>query len=474
MNVEKVIKQLGGSKAVQKLLGVSQSAVSNYKIRGKFPDYAIPIIWNFLNSEENKIKFDEVIEKVKTESGNSVVTVVLIVSGGIAAYKIPDLIRKMRKSGYRVIPVLTNGGSEFIKPLTLSSLAEEKCYTNLFDLTSESEMGHIKLARIADLIIVAPASANFIAKISSGVCDDLATTIILAAKAPIIICPAMNPFMWSNEATQKNISTLKTRQISIIEPEDGLSACGEIGVGRLANNQTIFNEIANFISKINVNKHLKGIKVLVTAGPTFEPIDDVRFISNHSSGKQGYSIVEALSAFGAEVSLITGPVEISPPSANKVINVITAEQMLRETLKLLPVEIAICVAAVSDWKIENKINGKLKKNGKELTLKLTQNPDILKTLSEHKYKPKLLIGFAAETENLKQLTNEKFKNKGCDWILGNEIGQNTSTFGGDNNLIFFKSNQKEESWPKMSKKEVANRLVNEIINELSVNASNKI
>tara|TARA_B100000131_G_scaffold317846_1_gene360601 strand:+ start:1823 stop:3247 length:1425 start_codon:yes stop_codon:yes gene_type:complete len=474
MDVEKIIKQLGGAKAVQELLGVSQSAVSNYKIRGKFPDYAIPIIWNSINSDENKIKFDQILEKRNEENKKSTFNIILIISGGIAAYKIPDIIRKIKEKGYKVIPVLTNGGAEFIKPLTLSSLAEEKCYTNLFDLTSESEMGHIKLARSADLIIVAPASANFIAKISSGICDDLASTIILATKSPIIVCPAMNPYMWSNKATQENILKLKDRQFKILDPEDGLSACGEIGVGRLANNQRILNQITSIANKTNSHKPLEGIKVLVTAGPTIEPIDDVRFISNRSSGKQGYSIVESLSENGADVSLITGPVSLPSPSANKVINVTTAEEMLNVTLKLLPVDVAICVAAVSDWKIENKFNGKLKKNNKEVILKLVQNPDILKTLSKHKNRPKLLIGFAAETENLSQLTNQKFKSKGCDWILGNIVGQNTSTFGGEENSILFKTNKSEESWPTMTKAAVANRLVNEIINELGTNYVNQI
>ena len=294
MNVKDTIKKLGGPKALQKLLGVNKSAVSNYVKRNSFPDYALPIISSKLNDRD---------------TAN---TIIVIICGGIAAYKAIDIIRKLREKNYRVIPILTKGGEKFITPLTISAVSEEKCFSSLFDLTSEYEMGHIKLARLASSILIVPASANFIASLASGFSYNLANTVCLASNAPKILCPAMNPAMWENEATKENVLTLIKRGFEVIYPDYGLSACGETGVGRLAEANQIIDKTIKITRASKIDGPLKGKKVLVTSGPTIEPIDDIRFISNHSSGIQGNSIAEAFQNAGAEVTLVSGPVKTYP------------------------------------------------------------------------------------------------------------------------------------------------------------------
>ena len=465
MKPDQIIDLLGGYKELCKLLNVNKSAISNYKKRGKFPSYTIPIIMNELKTRGVSVNFSDFMENKSSERKNK--TAILIVSGGISAYKSPEVIRRLKERNYRVIPVLTRGGSKFITALTLSAVSEEKCYLDLFNLTDESEMGHIQLARMADLIVIAPASANIISKIASGITDDLATTLILASNGPIFLCPAMNPLMWSNSATQENILRLKNRSYKIIGPEEGVSACGEFGVSRLSETSKIIDFIENG-NRNNKFPFLKKVKILITAGPTIEPIDDVRYISNHSSGKQGYNIADEFAINGSDVTLISGPVNIDKPKNIKFYQINTAEEMLNKCINCLPVDIAIFVAAVSDWKIENKFSGKIKKGAQNINFNFVENPDILKKISQHKKRPKLIVGFSAETEEVIKNTKEKLLKKGCDWILGNKVGTGTTTLGGDENSILFASNSNFETWPKMSKSDVAKRIafkVNEFLKE---------
>lgn len=471
MDVDNIIDIVGGAKELSKLLNVSKSAISNYKKRGAFPSYALPIIVNELKSIGIDIDFQK-LKDTKDFQINK--TIVFIVTGGISAYKAPEIIRRLRDLKYRVIPVITKGASKFITQLTLSSVAEEKCYSDIFNLSDESEMGHIKLARCADIILVAPASANFISKIASGMSNDLPTTLILASKAPVYICPAMNPSMWGNAITQENVKKLKRRLFNFIGPEEGISACGEFGYSRLSDTQKITSFIEQSLTW-QKNKILKNLKVLITAGPTIEPIDEVRYLSNWSSGRQGYNIAEEFAKLGAKVTLISGPVNIDEPENVNIIRVKTAKEMLYACLKKLPVDVAIFVAAVSDWKVDKYFHGKIKKNDDSLNINLVQNQDILKTVSLHKKRPNLVIGFSAETDDLERNTKNKLKIKGCDWLLGNKVGNNTNTFGGDHNSINFVSNSKLEKWPILSKKEVANKLAIKVNNFFrNDNVKNKI
>ncbi|MGB4058365.1 MAG: bifunctional phosphopantothenoylcysteine decarboxylase/phosphopantothenate--cysteine ligase CoaBC [Alphaproteobacteria bacterium] len=383
-------------------------------------------------------------------------TVLLVISGGIAAYKSLELIRLIRKSGGRVRCILTSGGAQFITPLSVASISGEPAYTDLWSLKDESEMGHIRLSREADLIVVAPASANMIAKMTYGMADDLAATTLLAANKPILIAPAMNHEMWSNAATQENIGHLKARGIRVIGPCEGEMACNEFGMGRMSEPQDIFNAIETFF----FDRPLKGLHALVTAGPTFEPIDPVRFIGNRSSGKQGYAIANALAEAGARVALVSGPVstECFASPGIKIIKVETAQEMLDACERALPADIAVCAAAVSDWAPDSPANQKIKKqagnHAPAITLK--ENPDILKTLSAHKKRPALVIGFAAETENLLDNAKAKLQAKGCDWIVANNVSENM--FGGDENQVYLITSSSTEHWEKQGKRAIANAL----------------
>ncbi len=388
--------------------------------------------------------------------------ILLVISGGIAAYKALELIRLLKKAGADVRCILTKGGAEFVTPLSVAALSENPVYTELFSLKDETEMGHIRLSREADLIVVAPASANFIARLAHGMADDLAATTILASDKPVMICPAMNPMMWQNEATKANIDTLRQRGFKVLEPASGDMACGEIGMGRLPESTEIFEAInAHF----DVKRPLAGLSAIVTAGPTHEPIDPVRFVANRSSGKQGFAIAEALATLGADVTLVTGPTYLKHPVQNiKTIQIETAQEMLDICQKSLPADIVVAAAAVADWAPETYQNSKIKKTSDTpVSLTLKQNPDILSTLSKPgSMRPALVIGFAAETENVLEHAKAKRSRKGCDWIVANEVSDANPVFGGDENTVHLITKSGTESWPKMSKADVAEKLVSRI------------
>lgn len=381
--------------------------------------------------------------------------ILLVITGGIAAYKSLELIRLMRKQGANVQCIMTKGAEQFITPLSAASLSENQVYTDLWSLKDETEMGHIRLSREADLIIIAPASAGFIAKLAHGFADDLASTTLLASDKPIMICPAMNPMMWENPATQDNIKILQSRNFTQIGPEDGDMACGETGSGRMSEPDNILKAIINFFAN---NKPLSGYKALVTSGPTYEPIDPVRFIGNRSSGKQGHAIAQALSEAGASVTLISGPTNIPDPSGPHTIHIQTAQHMYEACMNTLPVDIAVCAAAVSDWRVDKAENEKIKKGSNEPFLSLTENPDILAAIARHKNRPNLVIGFAAETENLIKNAQAKLKSKKCDWIIANEVGHEKG-FDDDENHVYLVTHNKYEEWPKASKRAIAKTLV---------------
>ena len=385
--------------------------------------------------------------------------VLLIVSGGIAAYKTLELIRRLRERGISVRCVLTAGGEQFVTPLSLSALSEDKVYTEIFSLTDESEMGHIRLSRESDLLVVVPASADIMARMAGGLANDLATTVLLATDKPVMFAPAMNVRMWEHPATQANIATLESRGLIRIGPDAGNMACGEYGLGRMSEPMTIVEAVENHFAGPGA-RPLAGRRALVTSGPTREAIDPVRYLSNHSSGKQGHAIAAALAGLGAETSLITGPVALPDPAGVSVVHVESAADMLVSCQAALPAEIAVCAAAVSDWRIATAASEKLKKDrGGPPALELTENPDILRTLSQaENRRPSLVVGFAAETEKVVEHAVEKRQRKGCDWILANDVSPETGTFGGDSNVIHFVHEDGVEDWPRMTKQEVADRL----------------
>ena len=392
--------------------------------------------------------------------------ILLVVTGGIAAFKALELVRLIKASGINVRVVLTESGSKFVTPLSIQALTEDKVYTELFSLTDESEMGHIQLSRDADLILVAPATANILAKMRAGISDDLASTVLLATDKPVLVAPSMNVRMWEHAATQDNIGVLIKRGIEVLGPDVGAMACGEFGAGRMCEPAEIVQHVLSFLS---LNKSLEGKTALVTSGPTLEPIDPVRFISNRSSGKQGYAMASALSKHGAKTTLVTGPTNLRDPLGVKVIKIETAADMLQACLDSLPADIAICAAAVADWHVVNNSEQKIKKRdtGSVSILELNENPDILKTLSQlDSNRPDLVVGFAAETENLLNNAVKKRKNKGCDWILANDVSESTGTFGGENNLVHLITDKGHEEWPLMLKEDVAIRLVEKIVKEI--------
>lgn len=396
-------------------------------------------------------------------------TILLVISGGIAAYKALELIRLLKKSGASVRCILTKGGAEFVTPLSVSALSEHPVYTDLWSLKDESEMGHIRLTREADLICIAPASANLMAKIAQGRADDLASTTLLAtdAQTPILICPAMNPEMWQNPATQRNIAQLEADGHIILPPENGLMACGEEGPGRLPVPETIFTAIEENLAP---NQDLKGKHALVTAGPTFEPIDPVRFIGNRSSGKQGYAIAQALQKRGATVTLISGPVALPAPANIKTIQIETAQEMLHSAQKSLPADIAICAAAVGDWSPVTQADQKIKKQKGSAppALQLQENPDILHALSTHKSRPKLVIGFAAETQDTLKNAQEKLARKNCDYILANSVAQGKIFGQNATHLHLISPSQAPEDWGDLSKTQAAKKLVDFIANHTAL------
>lgn len=384
-------------------------------------------------------------------------SVLLIISGGIAAYKSLELIRLIRKSGAAVRCILTDGGAQFITPLSVASLSENETYTDLWSLKDEAEMGHIRLSREADLIVVAPASADIIAKMAHGLAPDLATTTLLASDKPIMIAPAMNHMMWDHRATQENIKTLKQRGVLQIGPNSGDMACKETGMGRMTETEEIFAAIESFFFE----KPLSGYSALVNSGPTYEPIDPVRFIGNRSSGKQGHAIACTLARYGAKVTLVTGPTTEPDPQGVDVVNVETTQEMLSSCEDALPCDIAICAAAICDWRPENAADQKIKKRKGAPSINLIENPDILRTICQHKNRPELVIGFAAETENLLENAKAKLLKKGCDWIIANDVSAG-NTFGADENHAHIITANNIQELPKASKKEIAERIVRNI------------
>jgi len=389
--------------------------------------------------------------------------ILLIVSGGIAAYRSLDLIREIKRRGDDVTCVLTKSATQFVQPLSFGALSQNKVYTDLFDLESETNIGHIKLSRNADLVVLAPATANILAKMSYGISDSLATSILLANNKPLLIAPSMNVKMWNNPSTKNNIEKLKKYGHIFVGPDEGEMACGEVGSGKMSKVGDIYKEI-EFLLKPGP---LKGKKALVTSGPTIEPIDPVRFISNKSSGKQGHAIAERLSKLGADTHLITGPVNIPYPDNVRVTEVNTAEEMLNACKNSIPADIAIFAAAVSDWKPTKNFQNKIKKsfNDGDLNLSFSQNPDILRTISETNInRPKLIVGFTLETENLMESARKKMLDKSCDWMIANNhIQKNKSVFNSDMNEVSFLNDISDESWGLISKKNVAENLCIKII-----------
>jgi len=397
--------------------------------------------------------------------------IVLIISGGIAAYKALELIRLIKKQQGDVRCILTRGGAEFVTPLSVAALSENPVYEDLFSLKDESEMGHIRLSREADLIIVVPATAHMLAKMAHGFADDLASAVLLAADKQVMVCPAMNPQMWAHDATQDNIALLKKRGVLFIDPAAGEMACGEVGEGRLAEPEDILQNISKHLA--TQKGVLAGKKALVTSGPTYEPLDPVRFLGNHSSGKQGIAIATALAKAGAETTLVTGPTHEAIPAGINIVRVTTAVEMLAACEEALPCDITVCAAAVADWTPVKAADQKMKKRdgAGPPAIALKENPDILKTLAGLGNKrPALLIGFAAETGDVVARATEKLARKSCDWIVANDVSAGTETFGGDSNTVhLLKAGQGKnktplvEKWPRMEKSDVAAKLVDHII-----------
>ncbi len=390
--------------------------------------------------------------------------ILLIVSGGIAAVKVPDLIRRLRERGASVTCILTKGGSQFVTPLTLASLSGHKVYQGLFSLTDEAEMGHIRLCREADIILVAPATADIMAKMSIGVADDLATTALLATDKPVMIVPSMNVMMWTHPATQANLQTLKMREVQVIGPGAGDLACGEVGDGRMVEVADIIAALSRHFQKNQGEGPLVGYRAVVTSGPTREPIDPVRYIANRSSGKQGHAVASALADLGANVTLVTGPSSEPNPDGVTAVNVETAAQMMTACNEALPAEILVCAAAVADWSVAGQTGQKIRKGSKAPTLTLAENPDILATLSQHgPDRPGLVVGFAAETENLIENAQLKRASKNCDWIVVNDVSPGSGTFGGDSNTVHLVTAAGVENWPTIPKRAVAERLAERIV-----------
>jgi phosphopantothenoylcysteine decarboxylase/phosphopantothenate--cysteine ligase len=403
--------------------------------------------------------------------------ILLIVGGGIAAYKSLELIRRLKERGATVRAILTKGGAEFVTPLSLSVLTEEKAFTDLFDLKDEAEIGHIRLSREADLIVVAPATADLLAKMAHGLASDLATTVLLAADKRVLAAPAMNVRMWQHKATRRNMATLRGDGIAFVGPDEGEMACGEHGPGRMAEPAAILDSIERLLgtkAAESLAGPLNGRRVLITSGPTHEPIDPVRYLANRSSGKQGHALARAAASLGADVTLVSGPVTLADPVDVRVVRVETAHEMLAATLAALPADIAICAAAVADWRAADEAPQKLKKEreGGEAKLVLAQSPDILATIARPGAKrPRLVIGFAAETENLIENAAAKRRAKGADWIVANDVWPGTGAMGGDNTQIHLITGAGVEDWPPMSKDEMAARLLARAAETLSTSRS---
>ncbi|AOG08263.1 bifunctional phosphopantothenoylcysteine decarboxylase/phosphopantothenate--cysteine ligase CoaBC [Agrobacterium sp. RAC06] len=384
--------------------------------------------------------------------------ILLVIAGGIAAYKSLDLIRRLRERGASVRPIMTRGAQEFVTPLAVGALSASHVYTELFSREDEQDVGHIRLARECDLVLVAPATADLMAKMANGLADDLASTVLLATDRPVLIVPAMNPKMWAHPATQRNHATLQRDGIKAIGPMEGeMAESGERGRGRMAEPIDIADRVEDMLSG---PKPLAGMTAVVTSGPTHEPIDPVRYIANRSSGKQGHAIAAALTRLGAEVTLVSGPVTIADPAGVRTQHVERAEEMRDAVLLALPADIAVMVAAVADWRVASSAEQKIKKQPGEAPppLELTENPDILKTVGHHPQRPRLVVGFAAETQNVEENGRSKLERKGADLIVANDVSPETGIMGGDRNRVKLISRDGVEAWPDLSKDEVAERL----------------
>ena len=407
--------------------------------------------------------------------------ILLIIGGGIAAYKSIELVRLLRKAGMTVRCVITRAGEQFVTPLTLAALSENKVYTSLFDLKDEVEMGHIQLSREADLVVVAPATADLMAKMAAGIADDLATTLLLATDKPVLAAPAMNVRMWLHAATQRNVATLRRDGVTVMEPDEGAMACGEYGPGRLPEPAAIFAAIETALANAPAvasltgqpdfapanHRPLHGRRILITAGPTHEPIDPVRYIANRSSGKQGFAIAAAAAEAGADVLLVAGPVELPTPPGVIRVDVETAREMAVEVQDGLPVDAAIMVAAVADWRAADTSAQKIKKDGSGAVppLALAENPDILAGVGKSPLRPPLLIGFAAETNDVLAHAEAKLAKKGCDWIVANDVS--ADPMGGETNRVHIVSKDGVESWHRLPKAAVARKLMEKIADELN-------
>lgn len=384
--------------------------------------------------------------------------ILLVIAGGIAAYKSLDLIRRLRERGASVRPIMTRGAQEFVTPLAVGALSASHVYTELFSREDEQDVGHIRLARECDLVLVAPATADLMAKMANGLADDLASTVLLATDRPVLIAPAMNPKMWAHPATQRNFATLQRDGIQAVGPMEGeMAESGERGRGRMAEPLEIVARVEDLLSG---PKPLSGMKAIVTSGPTHEPIDPVRYIANRSSGKQGHAIAAALARLGAEVTLVSGPVTIADPVGVRTLHVERADEMRDAVLSALPADIAVMVAAVADWRVATSAEQKMKKQPGEAPppLELTENPDILKTVGHHAQRPRLVVGFAAETENVEENGKGKLERKGADLIVANDVSPETGIMGGDRNRVKLITRDGVEGWPDLSKDEVAERL----------------
>jgi len=465
-DISNLISLLGGTGAIARKLGINPSAISNWKKQNKIPKTKYEAISKL--SLDLNINIEEYL--YPNDYKGSKFSILLIICGGIASYKSLEIIRLIKKNNIELDVVMTKSAQKFLTPLLVTSLNEKKCYTDLFSIEDEANMNHITLARKADIILVAPATANIMGKFANGIADDLASTILLATFSTVFLAPSMNPVMWENLATQENYHKLLDRGIKFIEPESGDMACGEFGTGRLPEPKHIIDEIVNNLNyKKKIQKQFNNVSVVITAGPTIENIDPVRFISNKSSGKQGYAIASELSNRGADVTVISGPVDIPPPKCNKLIKITSAQEMYDKTISILPADIVICSAAVADWRLIPEINNnhslntkhKIKKSNHNLRFTTLKNPDILETISKSKLRPKLIVGFSAETENIIENAKSKLISKKLDLILANDVSQN-KVFGKDTNKVYILSNNNCEEWSEQSKKSVASNLANKI------------
>ena len=470
-SISKLISLLGGTGAVAKKLNIQPSAISNWKKLNKIPSTKLEAILEL--SSYLDINIENFFPSKKLN--NLKFKILLIICGGIASYKSLEIIRLIKKTDIELDVVMTKSAQKFITPLLVTSLNEKKCYIDLFSVEDETKMNHIKLARSPDLILVAPATANIMAKFANGLADDLASTILLASFSKIIFAPSMNPVMWNNLATQENYKTLLDRGIKFIEPDTGDMACGENGTGRFPEPKAIYEFILSYIKDNQIlSNQFKDISIVITAGPTVEAIDPVRFVSNNSSGKQGFEIASELTKRGAKVTLISGPVNIPFPNCENVIEVKTAQDMLNSVTKQLPADILICCAAVADWKLKPKtstnniinLNDKIKKTNKNLLFETVKNPDILETVAKSDLRPKIVIGFSAETNNIKKNAHSKLISKNVDLMIANDVSNN-KVFGEDFNEVCFIYKNNHEQLERQSKKSVAYHLANRINDLLS-------